>query len=249
MYWANFDSGAVAHGAEVGNHADVPEDQRDGGVGGDREDVPHQRGAELRPHVHGVGVRQHPVTQPGTADVDEREHAGADDGKNRHGFGETVDGVAPALLEQQQNGGDQRPGVADADPPDEVDDGEAPGYRLRDGPDAGAHQEQPGHRGQQQGGAARRPRQTGRTSPAACRGVSTMRAIFSVTDLKVCPGAMTRYSPVAGSSPATRCGSFGFRSVVAIVPLNPSPGVPPAGLQVPGSGSAPRPHTWSADAY
>jgi hypothetical protein len=26
-----------------------------------------------------------------------------------------------------------------------------------------------------------------------------MRVIFSVTDLKVCPGAMTRYSPVAGS--------------------------------------------------
>ncbi len=29
--------------------------------------------------------------------------------------------------------------------------------------------------------------------------VSTIRDTFSVTDLKVCPGAMTRYSPVTGS--------------------------------------------------
>ena len=35
--------------------------------------------------------------------------------------------------------------------------------------------------------------------PSGVSGVSTMRAIFSVTDRKVCPGAMTRYSPVAGS--------------------------------------------------
>src|ERR1035437_7532595 len=49
--------------------------------------------------------------------------------------------------------------------------------------------------------------------PSGVSGVSTMREIFSVTDLKVCPGAMTRYSPVAGSI----SWSFGFRSVVAIV--------------------------------
>src|SRR6266568_4866809 len=49
--------------------------------------------------------------------------------------------------------------------------------------------------------------------PSGVCGVSTMREIFSVTDLKVWPGPITRYSPVAGSIP----GSLGFTSLVAIV--------------------------------
>ena len=46
------------------------------------------------------------------------------------------------LLQQQQNGGDQRAGVADTDPPDEVDDGEAPADRDVDAPDADAPEKQ-----------------------------------------------------------------------------------------------------------
>ena len=42
--------------------------------------------------------------------------------------------------------------------------------------------------------------------------VSTIREIFSVTDLKVCPGAMTRTSPVIGSS----IGSLTGTSLVAM---------------------------------
>jgi hypothetical protein len=84
--------------------------------------------------------------------VNQREHACADHGKDSHGLGEAVDGVAPALLEEQENGGDEGAGVADADPPDEVDDGESPGHGLGDGPDSGAFKEQPGHRREQQGG-------------------------------------------------------------------------------------------------
>src|ERR1035437_990548 len=49
--------------------------------------------------------------------------------------------------------------------------------------------------------------------PSGVSGVSTMREIFSVTDLKVCPGAMTRYSPVAGSI----AWSFSFRSLVGML--------------------------------
>ncbi len=49
--------------------------------------------------------------------------------------------------------------------------------------------------------------------PSGVCGVSTMREIFSVTDLKVWPGPMTRNSPVAGSTP----GSLVFSSLVAIV--------------------------------
>ena len=49
--------------------------------------------------------------------------------------------------------------------------------------------------------------------PIGVCGVSTMLAIFSVIDLKVWPGAITRNSPVAGSI----AGSLGFTSLVAIV--------------------------------
>ena len=48
--------------------------------------------------------------------------------------------------------------------------------------------------------------------PIGVCGVSTMRAIFSVMDRKVCPGAITRYSPVAGSTQWPG----GFTSLVAI---------------------------------
>src|ERR1035441_10372218 len=51
--------------------------------------------------------------------------------------------------------------------------------------------------------------------PSGVCGVSTIREIFSVTDLKVWPGPMTRNSPVAGSTP----GSVVFTSLVAIVNL------------------------------
>ena len=44
--------------------------------------------------------------------------------------------------------------------------------------------------------------------PSGVCGVSTMREITSVTDLKVYPGAMTRNSPVFGSS----CGSLTGKS-------------------------------------
>ena len=45
--------------------------------------------------AHGVGIREQPVEEPGTAHVQQREHAGARHGEQRHGFRETVDGVAP----------------------------------------------------------------------------------------------------------------------------------------------------------
>src|SRR3984957_4035805 len=51
--------------------------------------------------------------------------------------------------------------------------------------------------------------------PSGVWGVRTMREIFSVTDLKVCPGPMTRISPVIGSS----IGSLTGVSLVAI-PFN-----------------------------
>jgi hypothetical protein len=74
--------------------------------------------------------------------VHAREHSGAGHGEQRHGFGEAVDGIAPGLSQQQKDGGDKRAGVADSDPPDEVDDGEAPADGDGHAPDADALQKQ-----------------------------------------------------------------------------------------------------------
>ena len=68
--------------------------------------------------------------------MQQRKHPGADHGEERHRLGEAVDGRAPFLEQQQQDGGDERAGMADADPPDEVGDGKAPGDRDVDAPNA-----------------------------------------------------------------------------------------------------------------
>ncbi len=129
---------AVAQSRHVRDEADVPEQQRDAEIGADREDVPHQRAAPLRPKVHRVGVGREPVEELRPAHVQEREYAGAGDGEERHGLGEAVDRGAPLLMQKQQNRRDQRAGVPDADPPDEVDDREAPADGYVDAPDADA---------------------------------------------------------------------------------------------------------------
>ena len=49
-----------------------------------REDVPQQRTAEVRPHLHLVRNREEPVGEPDAADVDAGEEAGADDREDRH---------------------------------------------------------------------------------------------------------------------------------------------------------------------
>src|SRR3954468_20857210 len=79
-----------------------------------------------------------------------REEARAHDGEQRHGFRESVDRVAPALLQQRENGGDQCASMADTDPPDEVDDGESPTNRDVDAPHADALEEEQGACEQQQ---------------------------------------------------------------------------------------------------
>ena len=74
--------------------------------------------------------------------MDQREQASLHDREYGHGLSKAVDGGAPALLEQQKNRGDQRSGVANTDPPDKVDDGEAPANRNIDAPDASALEEE-----------------------------------------------------------------------------------------------------------
>ena len=103
-----------------------------------------QRGQIRNPH--GIGVREHPIEQPRPAHVQQREHARAGHREQRHGLGEPIDRVAPALIQQKQNRRNQRAGVSDADPPHEVRDGESPADRDHDAPNADAFGEQQCHR-------------------------------------------------------------------------------------------------------
>ena len=135
--------GGITERREIGNQAGEPEQQGHGEVGRHREHVPDERAAELRPQLHRVRIREQPVRrQPRATGVQQREHRRARDREERHRFREPVDRGAPLLAEQQQDGGDQRPGVADTNPPDEVDDVERPADRDVVAPDADAREQQ-----------------------------------------------------------------------------------------------------------
>ena len=58
--------------------------------------------------------------------------------------------VRQSCFSKQQDRRDQGPGVADADPPDEVDDREAPHHRAADAPDPDAPEEHVGDRDRQE---------------------------------------------------------------------------------------------------
>ena len=132
----------VAHGRQVGDHAHVPEEHRDRAVGRDREHVPLERRAEVLPDVVRVRQREEEPGVPHAADVEHREDARADDGEDRHGLGRAVDRGAPLLAQEAQDRRDERPGVADADPEDEVDDVPRPVDRVAVAPDADAGRDQ-----------------------------------------------------------------------------------------------------------
>ena len=67
-------------------------------------------------------------------------------GEERHPFGEAVDRRAPGDLEQEQDRRDERPGVPNPNPPDEVDDREGPGDRDVVPPEADARRGRVGQR-------------------------------------------------------------------------------------------------------
>jgi len=233
----------IAERAEVRHHPDVPEHDRDRRVRRYREHVPHERRPELRPHRHRQRHRKQPVSQPRTADVDDRKERGAGHGEDRHRLGETADRIPPALFEEQQNGRDQRTGVADTDPPDEVDDREAPRDRHRNGPDADAHQEQPKYRHQQYGGSTAGDCEQGKPAERRVRGEHNARDLLS-----------DRTEGLAGRDNAIFPGG-GINAVVDIDfagchrGFNPWPvRASPALLRVRNSDSALQPHTWCADA-
>ena len=139
-------AGAVAHGREIGDQADIPEQDREQQIADDRPEIPDQRASPLRPQRHRVRVGRQPVGVDRTAEMNDRNQSRDRDRKQRHGLGEAVDRAAPSLAGQQQHCRDQRAGIADADPPHVVGDSDAPHDGGVDAPDADAAVKQPADR-------------------------------------------------------------------------------------------------------
>jgi hypothetical protein len=69
--------------------------------------------------------------------VEDRENARANDGENGHRFGGAIDRGSPLLAQKAQNRRNERSGVADTDPENEVDDRPSPVRRIGESPDSG----------------------------------------------------------------------------------------------------------------
>ena len=63
----------IAHGCKIGNQPDVPEQQRNREIGGNRKDVPHQRATELRLDSHGARVGKQPISIPRASQMQQRK--------------------------------------------------------------------------------------------------------------------------------------------------------------------------------
>src|SRR5690349_1541580 len=87
-----FRSRLVADGGQVRHDADVPEYQGNGKVGANRKYVPDQWATKLWPEGHCIRIGNEPVEDPRSSQMQQREHAGADHGKERHCLGEPIDG-------------------------------------------------------------------------------------------------------------------------------------------------------------
>ena len=130
--------GGVANSGEVGDGGQIQEGSAAGEIGGDGEEVPGQRRAEIGPYIALVGIRNHPVGEPRPPDVAKRNDAADQDRKDGDGLRAASDRAAPGGIAETQNRGDQSSGVADADPEDEIGDIEGPEDRGVDTPHADA---------------------------------------------------------------------------------------------------------------
>ena len=70
--------------------------------------------------------------------MEQRKDSRAGNGKNRHRFSRAINGRSPFLPQQKQNCGDERTGVSDTDPPDEIGNVPGPAGGTIVAPDANA---------------------------------------------------------------------------------------------------------------
>ena len=129
----------VAHQREVRNHRKQQEQEAAGEIGVDREEVPHERRAEVRPDQPLTRVRHEPEEQPRTSEMDDREQRADHQREYRDDFRATRHRPAPPCVHEAQNRGDERARVTDADPEHEVRDVEGPVHRHVDAGETEPH--------------------------------------------------------------------------------------------------------------
>jgi hypothetical protein len=145
---------ALAHRGQVRDQADIPEQPGHQHMRGDAPEIPDEGGAELRPDLERRRIGEDPVEQPGTAEMQDGVEAGHDNGRQRRGLGEAVHRRAQAVPAQHEEHREQAGGIGDADPPDIVDQVEAPDMRDVGAPHARAlPQQHPDRHGKQHDGA------------------------------------------------------------------------------------------------
>ena len=64
-----------------------------------------------------------------------RKDTGTHHGENGHGFRRTIDRCPPLLPQEKENGGDQRSGMTNTDPPNKVNNSPAPSDGMIQPPD------------------------------------------------------------------------------------------------------------------
>ena len=69
-------SSSVSNSGKIGDRSHVDEDRAACDVGGNRHDIEQQRRAKIWPHFHLVGVREGPMNEPGSANMDHHHHGG-----------------------------------------------------------------------------------------------------------------------------------------------------------------------------
>jgi hypothetical protein len=139
--------GLVAHHGEVRDHRQKQEQQAAGQVGVDGEEIPHERRPEVWPDQALARIGKQPEREPRPPEMDDREHRADHQREGGDHLGTARDRTSPAGVDQAQNRGDQRAGVADADPEHEVGDVKAPVDRPLDPREAEAegHLRDPRH--------------------------------------------------------------------------------------------------------
>ena len=126
----------VAQGGQVRNHSHVPKHHRNRCIGRHRKHIPEQGTTEIRPHRQVLAwIGCEPVNKPHTSDMNGWKNPSAHDSKNGHRFGKPIDTGSPMLSKQKENGGNQRTGMANADPKHKVHDRPRPEHRSVVAPD------------------------------------------------------------------------------------------------------------------
>ncbi len=128
----------VASRGSIGNDRQKKKNHAARQIGEDGDKIPQQRRAKIWPDVALARIRHQPEEKPRPSQVADRYDRANGERENRDCLGATRDWSAPSRIRQAQNRGDQRAGVADADPENEIGNVESPEHRPVQAPHAKA---------------------------------------------------------------------------------------------------------------